>query len=94
MQAAKDRTLIATIGDEVRFPLLSYPFHFPTTNTQTHAALSRDAQDTITGLLLAGTGNVDSRGGKNFVVVDASACFLLSRRRSEAGERLREREGS
>merc|ERR1711939_340822 len=43
MQAAKDRTLIATIGDE----------------------------DTITGLLLAGTGNVDSRGGKNFVVVDA-----------------------
>ncbi|GAA5998036.1 H(+)-transporting V1 sector ATPase subunit F [Rhodotorula paludigena] len=39
----KDRTLIATIGDE----------------------------DTITGLLLAGTGNIDGRGKKNFLVVDS-----------------------
>ncbi|GAA5954579.1 hypothetical protein JCM8115_004632 [Rhodotorula mucilaginosa] len=39
----KDRTLIATIGDE----------------------------DTITGLLLAGTGHVDARGKKNFLVVDS-----------------------
>ncbi|SGY67886.1 BQ5605_C004g02821 [Microbotryum silenes-dioicae] len=37
----KDRSLIATIGDE----------------------------DTITGLLLAGTGHVDARGKKNFMVV-------------------------
>ncbi|GAA5843082.1 hypothetical protein JCM5353_000908 [Sporobolomyces roseus] len=39
----RDRTLIATIGDE----------------------------DTITGLLLAGTGHIDGRGKKNFMVVDA-----------------------
>lgn len=37
----KDRTLIATIGDE----------------------------DTITGLLLAGTGHIDAKGKKNFLVV-------------------------
>ncbi|KAM0792849.1 H(+)-transporting V1 sector ATPase subunit F [Microbotryomycetes sp. NB124-2] len=41
--AYKDRSLIATIGDE----------------------------DTITGLLLAGTGHVDPRGKKNFLVVDS-----------------------
>ncbi|BGP19005.1 hypothetical protein JCM10213_009286 [Rhodosporidiobolus nylandii] len=39
----RDRSLIATIGDE----------------------------DTITGLLLAGTGNIDGRGKKNFLVVDS-----------------------
>ncbi|CAH7681982.1 vacuolar ATP synthase subunit F [Phakopsora pachyrhizi] len=39
----KERTLIATIGDE----------------------------DSITGLLLAGTGNIDSTGKKNFFTVDS-----------------------
>ncbi|KAJ8296440.1 V-type proton ATPase subunit F [Rhodotorula toruloides] len=39
----RDRSLIATIGDE----------------------------DTITGLLLAGTGHIDGRGKKNFLVVDS-----------------------
>ncbi|BGP29453.1 H(+)-transporting V1 sector ATPase subunit F [Rhodotorula toruloides] len=39
----RDRSLIATIGDE----------------------------DTITGLLLAGTGHIDVRGKKNFLVVDS-----------------------
>lgn len=29
-------------------------------------------QDTITGLLLAGTGHIDPRGKKNFLVVDSS----------------------
>ncbi|BGP37401.1 H(+)-transporting V1 sector ATPase subunit F [Rhodotorula kratochvilovae] len=39
----KDRTLIATIGDE----------------------------DTVTGILLAGTGHISGHGKKNFVVVDS-----------------------
>lgn len=36
-------------------------------------------QDTITGLLLAGTGHVDPRGKKNFLVVESSehATLLL-----------------
>ncbi|SCZ92588.1 BZ3500_MvSof-1268-A1-R1_Chr5-2g08006 [Microbotryum saponariae] len=46
----KDRSLIATIGDE----------------------------DTITGLLLAGTGHVDARGKKNFMVVTSSAFVPLA----------------
>lgn len=33
-------------------------------------------QDTITGLLLAGTGHVDPRGKKNFLVVDSSEWLL------------------
>jgi hypothetical protein len=35
------------------------------------------AQDTITGLLLAGIGNVE-RGKKNFLVVDTSAFIVYS----------------
>ena len=35
--------------------------------------LSRRAQDTITGFLLAGVGNVDLRRKSNFLIVDQSA---------------------
>jgi len=30
-------------------------------------------QDTITGMLLAGTGHINDKGKKNFLVVDSSA---------------------
>jgi len=34
-------------------------------------------EDTVTGMLLAGVGNVDARAKKNFFVVDSSARFIL-----------------
>ena len=37
------------------------------------ASLSRHPQDTITGFLLAGVGNVDLRRKSNFLIVDQSA---------------------
>ena len=70
----RDRTLIATIGDEVSIlslpcSLIWIPHHY-----------LRDLshQDTITGLLLAGTGHIDGRGKKNFMVVDASESLSFS----------------
>lgn len=38
-----------------------------------------DVQDTITGLLLAGTGHVSEKGKKNFLVVDSSQSGQLGR---------------
>jgi hypothetical protein len=35
--------------------------------------LTDDGQDTITGMLLAGTGHINDKGKKNFLVVDSSA---------------------
>lgn len=57
----KDRTLIAVIGDEVRRP----PFIAST--------CPNSAQDSITGLLLAGVGHINEHQKKNFLVVDSSA---------------------
>ncbi len=34
--------------------------------------LNLELQDTITGLLLAGIGNIDNKQKKNFLVVDSS----------------------
>lgn len=70
----RDRTLIATIGDEVSLPslpcsLIWIPHHY---------LWDLSLQDTITGLLLAGTGHIDGRGKKNFMVVDASAFLSFS----------------
>ena len=58
----KDRNLLAVIGDEVRVP----KYQAIETISNLYAL-----QDTITGLLLAGIGNVD-KGKKNFLVVDSS----------------------
>lgn len=73
----KDRTLIATIGDEVRVlartRCLQQPSPACTLTSSPLGSRSRSpSQDTITGLLLAGTGHVDARGKKNFLVVDSS----------------------
>lgn len=64
--AFKDRNLLAVIGDEVRA--------FSTVCSTATERLY--AQDTITGLLLAGIGNVE-RGKKNFLVVDSSTFFYI-----------------
>lgn len=61
--SASDRTLIALIADEVRCVRL----------TLTSERLLTSAccqQDSTTGLLLAGIGNVDEKGEKNFLIVD------------------------
>lgn len=58
----KERNLLAVIGDEVCVREQSFVHQF------THMPCTKD---TITGLLLAGIGQVD-RGKKNFLVVDLS----------------------
>jgi V-type H+-transporting ATPase subunit F len=77
----KGRNLLAVIGDEVRslrimhaererarapHRITSAPSPQPTCNMRS------DTQDSVTGLLLAGIGNVDEHQKKNFMVVDAS----------------------
>lgn len=37
-------------------------------------------QDTVTGMLLAGAGNIDSRQKKNFFIVDSSIIIISSNR--------------
>lgn len=62
-QTAKDRTLIAVIGDEVSLP----PQRFPRS-----ADTCFVGKDSITGLLLAGIGHVNQQSKKNFLTVEAS----------------------
>ena len=75
----RDRTLIATIGDEVSsLSSLSSQVVPPHQFRNSSYRPSAPSQDTITGLLLAGTGHIDGRGKKNFMVVDSSAFSFLS----------------
>ncbi|KAG8858738.1 H(+)-transporting V1 sector ATPase subunit F [Tulasnella sp. 330] len=61
----RDRVLLAVIGDEASSSILL------TRGVKLTPALPPSVQDTITGLLLAGIGNVSDRQKKNFLVVDA-----------------------
>ena len=62
-------SLVAVIADEVR--------HIAAVGLKLIACLidGRCAQDTITGFLLAGCGNIDLRKKANFLVVDGSKIF-------------------
>ncbi len=60
MASHQNRNLLAVIGDEVC--LLSQPPY-----------VCSITQDSVTGLLLAGIGNVGQNQTKNFLVVDSSA---------------------
>lgn len=82
-----DRHLIASIGDEVRTGVVRVivrPPRSPSltiyaipggnclrTSTSPHRPIAAH-KDTITGMLLAGTGHVSEKGKKNFLVVDSS----------------------
>ena len=69
-------SLLAVIGDEV-------PPDMPaaTAASYTNAQMPTDAvslwQDTVTGFLLAGVGNIDMRKNKNFLVVSDSKTLAL-----------------
>jgi len=64
----RDRHLIGIIGDQVR------------TSCWTKYLTVPNVKDTITGMLLAGVGNVDTRHKRNFFLVDqstSSICYVL-----------------
>ncbi|ORY08137.1 F subunit of V-type ATPase [Basidiobolus meristosporus CBS 931.73] len=60
----KDRNFIAVIGDEV---IILHQLR----NCQVGLPTILYFQDTVTGLLLAGVGHIDSRQKSNFLVVDS-----------------------
>jgi hypothetical protein len=71
MQAGADRHLIASIGDEVG----GWRHHYCDKLVQLIRTMLLACwllQDTITGLLLAGTGHISEKGKKNFLVVNSS----------------------
>lgn len=88
----KDRTLLAVIGDEVgsyRFvsgmmeeivTLMGQggEVEYQRRSQRTLRALKLTKQDSVTGLLLAGIGNVDQQQKKNFLIVDGSEFIFLS----------------
>ena len=67
--AGQEGSLVAIIADEARSAVL-FPFD---TRVLAYGPLTQLAQDTITGFLLAGVGNVDLRRKSNFLIVDQSA---------------------
>ncbi len=81
--STKDRVLISVMGDEVGAqalcvrlrPRLTPPALCPSPGQppRTPRKSAPLLQDSVTGLLLAGIGHVDSKNKPNFLVVDASA---------------------
>lgn len=65
----KDRNFIAVIGDEVSLAIYLIIVYQTLVNFTFN-------QDSVTGLLLAGIGNVNQQQKRNFLVVDASMYSL------------------
>jgi hypothetical protein len=69
-----DGMLLALMADEVRWSrCLPHVVHLHRVrHRHRHQARAVPSQDTITGFLLAGVGNIDLRKKRNFLVVDSS----------------------
>lgn len=62
--------------------------HAPLRPHSLRTPISGWPQDTITGLLLAGTGHINEKGKKNFLVVDSSEYACVVKLHNVIGLRL------